>query len=201
LGDVVALENIGESPRTPLGLEKLEQAARALAGLDHSASGMRAGKPLLPRLLENGRALLNIRRTFDEALRMRRTVPPAAEWLLDNYYIVEQQLHQARQDLSAAYYYELPKLLHGPLAGFPRVYRLTLDLIAQAECRITGETLAYFVRAYQERAPLSMGEIWAIPIMLRIGLIENLRSIMEQAQTELDIQRTANASAEDLLTA
>lgn len=184
-----------------LGVDKLEQEARALAEADEIVPGMHAGKPLLPRLLANGQTLLMLSREFTSAVHAREAVPPATEWLLDNYYIVEQQLQQARQDLSAAYYNELPKLARGPLAGYPRVYGIAIHLISHTDSHLTEDVLVRFVRAYQEHAPLSTGEVWAIAIMLRMALIENLHRLMEQARAELEIQRAANAHAEDLLAA
>lgn len=184
-----------------LGAEKLEQEARALADTDEILQGMHAGKPLLSRLLANGQTLLALAREFTSALRAREAAPPATEWLLDNYYIVEQQLQQARHDLSAAYYAELPKLANGLWAGYPRVYHIAIVLISHTDSHLSEDVLVRFVRAYQERAPLSTGEVWAIAIMLRMALIENLRRLMEQARTELELQRAANAHAEDLLAA
>ena len=181
--------------------DSLEDHARALAKANQIQLGLRAGKSLLARFAENGNLLNAIYREFLRAVQSRQGVPPAAEWLLDNFYIVEQQFHQARQDLSPAYYYELPKLASGLYAGFPRTYSIALELCALSNHRISDDVLVRFLRAYQQVAPLLMGEVWVIPIMLRIALIENLRHLMEITQAEMALQRAANARAEDLLTA
>ncbi|MCC7160954.1 MAG: DUF3131 domain-containing protein [Anaerolineae bacterium] len=189
------------SPIQPATGERFADLARALASSDQILPGIHPGKPLLPRLVKNGQILAEIRRQFEAAARARQATPPAAEWLLDNYYIVEQHLYQARQDLSPAFYDELPKLANNPLAGFPRVYNIAIELITHTDSRLTEAALVRFVNAYQEHAPLSTGEVWAIAIMLRIALIEHLRRLMERAFQEFETQQTANARAEALLAA
>ncbi|MGH2521415.1 MAG: glucoamylase family protein, partial [Anaerolineales bacterium] len=133
---------------------------------------------------------------FAADAQQRRPIPPAAEWLLDNFYIIQNHLRQVEQDLTGRYYSELPKLAEGPYAGYPRVYRLALELIAHTDSHFDAEVLTRFVHAYQSVAPLSMGELWAVPIMLRLGLVENLRRIVHQAvlaqQTRADADRWAD---------
>lgn len=196
----MSTETIQEITAAPANsADKFIEHARDLAGTDTILPGMQAGKPLLPRLLKNGRDLADIRREFEAAVRARQSTPPASEWLLDNYYVVEQHLVQARQDLSNEFYFELPKLAKNPLAGYPRVYSIAIELIGHTDARLTEDALVRFVNAYQEIAALSTGEVWAIAIMLRIALIENLRRLMEWARQEFETQRAANARAEALL--
>src|SRR5713226_6743999 len=102
--------------------ERLEQFAETLAAEHVVLPGIRRGRPLLPRLEENGRVLLASYRSIAEAMRRESSISPAAEWLVDNFHIVEDQLREIRQDLPKGYYHELPKLAAGPLAGYPRVY-------------------------------------------------------------------------------
>ena len=100
---------------------------------------------------------------------------PAAEWLLDNFHLVEQQVREVRTDLPEGYYRELPKLSDGPLAGYPRVFGMAWAFVAHTDSRFDPEMLTRFVRAYQTVQPLTIGELWAVAITLRIVLIENLR--------------------------
>ena len=88
--------------------------------------------------------------------------------------LVEEQLREIREDLPRGYYYELPKLAGGPLEGYPRIYALALALIAHTDSRLETETLRRFVGAYQRVAPLTIGELWAVAITLRLALVENL---------------------------
>jgi len=150
-----------------------------------TASEYRTGKgngydSLLPRLADNEKVLLDSYRLLNDANEANRRIAPAGEWLLDNFYLIEEQIRTARSHLSEGYSREFPRLLNGPYEGFPRIYHIAIELIAHSDGRIDDKTLLLFIDAYQEAAPLLTGEIWAIPIMLRISLIENLRRIAER---------------------
>src|SRR6185436_1782526 len=106
-----------------------------------------------------------------------RSVTPAAEWLLDNFYLIEEQIHTARRHLPRGYSRELPRLESGASAGLPRVYDIVLELIAHVDAQVDSAPLHEFVAAYQTVCPLKLGELWAVPIMLRLALIENLRRV------------------------
>ena len=124
-----------------------------------------------------------------EALREGRAISPAAEWLVDNYHIIEEQLREIRQDLPKSYYHELPKLAAGELEGYPRIYSVALALIAHTDSRLDTNTLQRFIAAYQTVAPLSIGELWAVAITLRLALVENLRRLaiaIARARAERD---------------
>ena len=109
-----------------------------------------------------------------------RAITPAAEWLLDNYHIVEEQIREIRDDLPPGYYRQLPKLADGPFAGYPRVFGMAWAFVAHTDSRFDPETLRRFVRAYQRVQPLTIGELWAVAITLRIVLVENLRRAAER---------------------
>jgi cyclic beta-1,2-glucan synthetase len=179
--------------------ERLEEFARALGTEHRLAHGFRKGRPLLPRLKENGRVLLESYRAVAEAIREERTISPAAEWLVDNFHIVEEQLREIREDLPPRYYRELPKLDAGPLEGYPRVYALTSQFVAHTDSRFDPETLRRFVWAYQESQPLTMGELWAVAITLRLVLVENLRRLAERIVRRRLAREEAEALADSLL--
>ena len=101
-------------------------------------------------------------------------ITPAAEWLVDNYHLVEKQIHEIHSDLPPGYYRQLPKLAAGPFAGYPRVFGIAWAFVAHTDSRFDPEMLVRFVRAYQEVQPLTIGELWAVSITLRIVLVENL---------------------------
>ena len=92
----------------------------------------------------------------------QRAITPAAEWLLDNFHVVEEQITDIHEHLPDQFYRELPKLADGPLAGYPRVYGMSWAFVAHTDSRFSPEQLIGFVAAYQEVAPLTMGEIWAL---------------------------------------
>src|SRR6185436_13652532 len=157
-------------------VERLEQYAQTLAA-QHKTVTRKGHAQLLPRLEDNGRRLEAAYKALVEALREGRAISPAAEWLVDNYHIIEEQLREIRQDLPKSYYHELPKLAEGELEGFPRIYAVALELIAHTDSRLDTNTLQRFIRAYQTVAPLSIGELWAVAITLRLALVENLRRL------------------------
>src|SRR5215216_5869640 len=157
-------------------VERLEQYAQTLAS-QHKTVTRKGRALLLPRLEDNGRKLESSYKALVEALREGRAISPAAEWLVDNYHIVEEQVREIRQDLPKSYYHELPKLAEGELEGYPRIYSVAIELIAHNDSRLDTNTLQRFITAYQTVAPLSIGEIWAVAITLRLALVENLRRL------------------------
>jgi cyclic beta-1,2-glucan synthetase len=116
-------------------VERLEQYAQTLAS-QHKTVTRKGRAQLLPRLEDNGRKLEAAYKALVEALREGRAISPAAEWLVDNYHIVEEQLREIRQDLPQSYYHELPKLAEGELDGYPRIYSVALELIAHTDSRL-----------------------------------------------------------------
>ena len=156
-------------------VEQLTHHAKSMAQ-QHKLGIKEGANRLLARLEENEKLL----QTFNRATLMvdkTRRVTPAAEWLLDNFYLIEEQIQTARRHLPRGYSRELPRLSNGPSARLPRVYDLILELISHVDAQIDVEHLTAFVGAYQTVTPLNLGELWAVPIMLRLGLIENLRRI------------------------
>ncbi len=134
---------------------------------------------LLPRLAENEKVLLKTHEVLNAAVEANLRIAPAGEWLLDNFYLVEEQIRTARRHLPQAYSKELPHLANGPLEGFPRVYHIAREFVAHNDGRIDTKVLFEFIDAYQSVSPLLLGELWAIPIMFRLSLIENLRRIAD----------------------
>ena len=135
--------------------------------------------PLLARLEENGRVLLASYRDIAQAIAQGRSISPAAEWLADNFHIVDDQLREVRDDLPRGFYRELPKLAGGPLAGSPRVFGIAWTFVEHTDSRLDLDTLRKFVAAYQSLVPLTIGELWALAISLRLVLVENLRRLAE----------------------
>jgi len=157
-------------------VERLEQYAQTLAA-EHKTVKRKGRPELLPRLRDNGRILEAAYKALVEALREGRAISPAAEWLVDNYHIIEEQLREIRHDLPKSYYHELPKLAGGELQGYPRIYAVALALIIHTDSRLDTNTLRRFIAAYQTVSPLSIGELWAVAITLRVALVENLRRL------------------------
>lgn len=158
------------------GLEQLGNHGESLAAI-HELDPNLGPERLLHRLAENERVIRDSHDIVAEAVRSGHRVAPAAEWLLDNYYLIAEQIDLARIHLPKGYSRELPRLRGGPLQGLPRIYDLALELVSHTDGRVDVDNLTYFVRAYQRVRPLKLGELWAIPIMLRLTLLENLRRV------------------------
>jgi len=180
--------------------EQLQQHAIALAG-QHRIDPKRGRNRLLSRLDENEKVLIDSYDLVTAVDGEESQVSPAGEWLLDNFYLVEQQIRATRHHLPRTYSRELPRLLGGPSAGFPRVYEIALELIAHSDARVDVENVSHFVAAYQTVAPLTLGELWAVPIMLRLGLIENLRRVSEHITRQRHERNLADFWASRLLAA
>ncbi|HZI43780.1 MAG TPA: hypothetical protein VFD53_01085, partial [Ilumatobacter sp.] len=150
-------------------------------------------------MADNGRVLVEAYRVLAQAIREERTITPAAEWLVDNFSIVDEQIREIRDDLPPDYYRELPKLADGHLEGYPRVLGLAWAYIAHTDSRFDPESLRRMVRAYQEVEPLTTGELWAIAISLRILLVENLRRVAERIVRSRADRQVADDLADRLI--
>ena len=155
--------------------ERLEQHAESLAAAQPVTERPISTRGLTDRLSENARLLLAAYRTVAASVDQGQVITPAAEWLIDNYHLVEGQIAEVRVDLPSGYYRQLPKLAEGPFAGYPRVFGLAWAFVAHTDSRFDPDVLCRFVQAYQRVQPLTIGELWAIAITLRIVLVENLR--------------------------
>jgi cyclic beta-1,2-glucan synthetase len=175
-------------------VERLEHYAAALAAEHEVAEKPQRVSLLLPRLEENGRRLVAAYQALAESIREEHVISPAAEWLVDNFHIVEEQVREIREDLPKSYYYELPKLAAGDFKNYPRIYAFSVALIAHTDSHLDTETLRRFINAYQKISPLSIGELWAVPITLRLTLVENLRRLA----TRIVASRTERDEADKL---
>ncbi|MEJ2008172.1 MAG: glucoamylase family protein [Acidobacteriota bacterium] len=183
--DGLAQKYAGDKPplRSELfSRDQMEQHGRTLAA-SHKLSTGHAPDQLLARLSENEDVLISARNLLADAVKTNRRITPAGEWLLDNFYLIEEQIRTARRHLPKGYSRELPRLLNGPSDGIPRVYDIALETISHGDGRVDPENLSSFVAAYQKVTVLKLGELWAIPIMLRLALIENLRRVAARVAT------------------
>ena len=156
--------------------EQMERHGKTLARA-HRVGPRPASDLLLQRLGDNQRVLDHACSLLTAAAHANRRLTPAGEWLLDNIYLIEEQVSIARRHLPRGYSRELPRLDKGSSIGLPRVYDIALNAISHGDGRVDTESLSRFVAAYQTVTPLKLGELWAIPIMLRLALIENLRRV------------------------
>jgi cyclic beta-1,2-glucan synthetase len=162
-----------------LGTDHLAELARAVA-VQWPAAVRPGAHSLLRRLRDNERVLHAARSEAAAAADAREPLTPDAEWLLDNFFIIEEVLREVRKDLPHGYYEELPVVTIGPWSGLPRIYALAVALITHTDSHLEDGAILRFVQAFQQVAPLTTGELWAIPTMLRLALLENLRRLAAQ---------------------
>ena len=180
-------------------VQRLEEHARSLAVAQSVTPKPTRGNPLSGRLADNGAVLLHVYRTIARSIDEDRAITPAAEWLVDNSTTVERQIREIRSALPPGYYRQLPKLADGPFVGYPRVFGVAWAFVAHTDSHFDSEMLSRFLRAYQEVQPLTIGELWAIAITLRIVLVENLRRLAELIIHSSTARREADDFADRLL--
>jgi cellobiose phosphorylase len=186
----------------PLRAELFSAAQMAAHGRTlaaHHVLSKRGGRDrLLSRLAENAAVITATCDELTAAIKASRQVTPASEWLLDNLYLIEEQIRTAKRHLPKDYSKQLPRLGQGASDGCPRVYKIALEIISHGDGRVDPESLCRFVESYQEVATLQLGELWAIPIMLRLALIENLRRVAARVADNRIQRDLANTWADQM---
>ena len=144
--------------------------------------------PLLDRPDVYESLFRHVRDYFGRMSETQRALSYAAEWVLDNFYLIQQALRQVREDMPPGYYRKLPTLTGPSLSGYPRVYVLAREIvwkqssyIEQREHQLDLEQAARFIEVYQRDCPLTMGELWALPTMFRLSVLERLAQALARA--------------------
>ncbi|RPI53990.1 MAG: hypothetical protein EHM55_12140, partial [Acidobacteria bacterium] len=185
--------------RAPLPFEQLESHARHLAAEHHETGRAEPRRELLARFERNAARLEQIYKTLSEEGSVQAAETPSEEWLRDNHYVVRAQLLEIRRNLPRKYYQELPTLTAGRWRRYPRVYVFARDFVAHTAGRFNQESLCLFADAYQDVTPLTIGELWAIPIMLRLALVETLCGLAGQILRARQERESARQFAAGLL--
>lgn len=166
-----------------LTVEELEAHAKRIA-LEHDVSKNRNHLSFpIPRMNDNYNAILSVYKSLNEDVVQQRSVSSAAEWLLDNFYVIEEQVKGIRLELNMEEYHRLPILKSGPMKGYTRVYAIAMELVSHSDGLIEEEMLLKYLSAYQSHSILFNREIWMIPTMIRLALIENVRMISQKIKT------------------
>ncbi|HUR92152.1 MAG TPA: glucoamylase family protein, partial [Gemmatimonadaceae bacterium] len=196
-------ELVGPIRGEVLGADRLAERARQVARAHRLAPKQkrRGPEPLLQRLDSTREILARVYSALNDGAEREVDISPAGDWFLDNFYIIQEHIREVRTSLPRGYYQELPKLEGGPLADHPRVYEVATELIAHTEGHLDLENITLFVREYQREAPLKLGELWAIPAMLRLGLVENIRRMALRLEARLQEVAVADLWAIRLHTA
>jgi len=167
---------------------------------EHQVDFQGGSSRVLLEQLENSRHTIHaICSDLTEAVRLEQSMSPVAEWILDNEYLIESHVRDVQLNLPKSFYRELPTLTVDPDRNSPRVYSLAKELVAHSDARLDRENLLTFLAAYQEHASLTIGELWALPLMLRIALIQRVEQQARQAWRELLDREIADFWANRLL--
>ncbi|HEX8463640.1 MAG TPA: glucoamylase family protein [Abditibacterium sp.] len=201
-----APSSLGEIAKAPLRHDVLSLEQLRELGADVGAKQLQirrgGGQFLLQRLKQNQKIITRVVRGLGEAARLDQPVSLSAEWLLDNNYVIQGQIADVRRNLSPQFYKELPVLKDGKYTDVARVYLMASELVTATDSRLDREHLLEFVRAYQGAgAVLSTGELWALPLMIRLALVENLRRLTAQADRRQRERERADFWANRLLAA
>src|SRR5436190_17175391 len=158
-----------------LSIELLEEHARRLAALISIAPhGFGNGRTHLRQLRSHMQALRHVYTQLAEDTK-HEAVSPAAEWLLDNFHVVAAAARDIQHDLPPSFFKRLPRVAADEFAGLPRIYALAIELIGTSAGRIDAQRLQRFIGAFQTITPLTIGELWAWPSVLKLALIDYLR--------------------------
>jgi cyclic beta-1,2-glucan synthetase len=165
-----------------LSEEVLENHAKSIAR-EHSVSSRKyALNWPLGRMNDNYDTIMNVCKRLNDDVAQKRTVPPAAEWLLDNFYIVEEQVKSIRRDMTKKEYNNLPVLIRGQLKGYTRIFAIAMELVSHTDGQIEIGMLLKYLEAYQSHTVLLEREIKILPIMIKLALIESIRTISEKVR-------------------
>jgi len=193
------------APQPPIrseifGPERFAQHGRSLGQTHRAERAALTAATFFPRLRTNIRVLREAHHAIGEQAATGYDVSPAAEWLLDNFHLIEAQLEQIRDALPRSYFRSLPLLQDEPLAGLPRIYGVAWAFVAHTDGAFDDELLAHFLNGYQETRELSLREMWALPTTLRVLLIENLRRLAERVACNKAAREVANLCADRIET-
>jgi cyclic beta-1,2-glucan synthetase len=177
-----------------LSIERLEERAKALAArFTLDPNPRRWARHGFPRLDDNARALHEAYRIMADDVHQGAFVTAATDWILDNFHVVASEIRDVRQNLPRGYYRELPKLALREQAGTARVYAMAVEIIRHSDSRLDRAKLARFMNSFQTVAPLTIGELWAWPSMLKLALVENLRRLADKTLESRAARRAADA--------
>lgn len=134
----------------------------------------------IPRLKENFEFITEVYNLLNEHIKLKLPIHPAGEWILDNFYIIDETVKTVTKELTLKKYTNFLGIANGPYAGFARIYVLASEIVAYTDGKINGKNLEVLLKAYEDKKTLSMDEIWNINTFLRMALIENIREACEK---------------------
>lgn len=192
--------NLSEIPAAPelFSADQMERYGISLALL-HKLATNRVPNILLHRLSQSEETLIKSCEILTNRIKSHdSSLSPASEWLLDNFYLIQEQIQSIRHNLPKGYGKTLPQLA-GNVPGFPRVYDIALQIVEHSDCRWGADDVSRFIAAYQEITPLTLGELWAIPITLGVALIDNLAKASKRIVADIKDRHQAEYWANQMI--
>ena len=180
------------------GAQRFAQHGSSLAQTHHTAVSSSKSVVFFPQLDDNMVALRQAHRYIGSQAATGYDISPAAEWLLDNFHLIEAQVKEIHDGLPRRFFLDLPVLRDEPLMGLPRIYSVAWAFVAHTDGAFNEALLATFLSAYQEVHPLNLGEMWALPTTLRVVLVENLRRLAERVAVHKGAREVANLCSDRL---
>lgn len=163
-----------------LGQNELEIYLEKLASSHSLKSVSNKNTYPIPRLKENFDIITNVYQLLNEHIKLKLPIHPAGEWILDNYYVIDETVKMIKSGLTLKKYTRFLGVASGNQEGFARIYVLASEIVNYTDNKINGDTLIKDLKAYQRKKTLNMEEIWNIPLFIQIALIENIREICEK---------------------
>ena len=186
-------------PTINVNREDLEKHAFEIAHHYSDIKNTNCKKKLISNLDRSYEKILKGYEKIDKDGKNKKEIIPAAEWLLDNLYLVEKEYKSIKHNMPQTYYNDLPVIYKGVMKGYPRVYHIAIEIVSHTDGRMDENVIANFIKAYQKNTLLTSGELWAIPIMLRIALIQNISKITEKIVNAEQDKKEAELVAERLI--
>ncbi|ERI94105.1 glycosyltransferase family 36 [Clostridiales bacterium oral taxon 876 str. F0540] len=156
-------------------------------------------RKLMKSLDKSYEEILSTYEYIDKESKYKREVVPAAEWMLDNLYLIEKEYKDIKHNMPVSYYRGLSVIKKGILKGYPRIYHLAVELVSHTDGRADENSVETFLNAYQKNTMLTMGELWAFPIMIRIALIQNISKVACSITFSQEEKKRADAVAEKII--
>lgn len=188
-------------PTINVNREDLQKHAFEIARHYSDVKNTNCKKKLISNLDRSYEKILKGYENIDKEEKTKKEVLPAAEWLLDNLYLVEKEYKSIKHNMPQTYYKDLPVIYIGVMKGYPRVYYIAIEIVSHTDGRMDESVISNFISAYQKNAILTSGELWAIPIMLRIALIQNISKITEKIVKAEQDKKQAELVGERLINA
>ena len=184
-----------------LSIDEIEIKAEEISKLYTVSKKTNSRKKLMQNLDTSYNSFLNNYKFISSQLETKRDVLSAAQWLLDNLYLIEKEYKDVKHNMPKSYYENMPVIDKGLMRGYPRIYSIALEMVSYSSGIIDEQLIDHFIIGYQKHNLLSTGEIWALPIMLRIALLQYVSSISDSIVAAQKEKNTGESIADSLIDA